>query len=659
MSPSSFALPAPDFTLSARTGWSREHWWRTADQWLAPVLAAASPGHALPVLPGRVTRDGERRESMEVIGRSLLLAAPRIAGASQPTSSVEERADGEKLAAWYRQALLSGTAANGPESWPLGVSCRTPLQGVTNSIVEAANISYALAIATEQLWEPLSASEKAQLARWLHHHASLEVWQNNWQLFPAMAEAFLRSVGEDVQGLNNSRNVARVEGWYAGDGWYTDGPEHAYDYYNAWAIHPYLEAWYRLTGSTQSAEGQQHLARLKEFVAGFGNFVADDGSLLHFGRSLSYRTAALAALWSAESAGVNPLTPGESRALASAVLSRFVNQGVGVEEPLSLGWYRAHPGSCQSYSGFGSPFLAGIGFSGLALPANHPVWTEPEPVPSELPGRSAISSLPELGWSLARAKGVVRLVNHGSDHCWLPVEGGSDPDDPHYAKFAYSSHTAPGTDAAWQDNIDGHLALLNSDGVASRRAALRGSRSEGPLSGSAQLPQLNGNTLPGTAVLTVSILQAEHELRCHLVFGAEHYTLREGGFALAGEQPPRLRAEGLGAWLDNTELQSSLLGVHGWQSVGSARYQGCNALGKHSAVPFLQAPGAKDPAVYIALHTLGSTEPPRQASEVVQVEVAGQTVHWAWINGPTGTVNIADFVPWDGVLKGINGRLTA
>lgn len=659
MSPSPFTLPVPDFTLSARTGWSREHWWRTADQWLAPVLTAASPGHALPVLPGRVTRDGERRESMELIGRSLLLAAPRIAGASQSTSSAEERANGEKLAGWYRQALISGTAANGSESWPLGVSCRPPLQGVTNSIVEAANISYALATATEQLWEPLSTPEKAQLARWLRHHASLEVWQNNWQLFPAMAEAFLRSVGEDVRGLNNVRNVARVEGWYAGDGWYTDGPEHAYDYYNAWAIHPYLEAWYRLTGSSQSAAGQQHLARLNKFVAGFENFIADDGSLLHFGRSLTYRTAALAALWSAEVAGVSPLKPGESRALASAVLSRFVAQGVGVEEPLSLGWYREHPGSCQSYSGFGSPFLAGIGFSGLALPADHPVWTEPEPLPSQPRSRPAIRALTEVGWSLARADGVVRLVNHGSDHCWLPVEGGSDPDDPHYAKFAYSSHTAPGTDAAWQENIDGHLALVNSEGVASRRAALRGSRSEGVLSGSVHLPQLNGKTLPGTAVLSVSILQAEHELRCHLVFGAAAYTLREGGFALAGAHPPQLRAESLGVSVYNDELHSSLLGVHGWQSVGSARYQGCNALGEHSAVPFLLAPGVEDSAVYIALHSLGRAEPPRYAAEVVLVEVTGSTVQWDWVDGPSGTVNITDFVPWDGMLKGFNERVTA
>ncbi|AJT42241.1 DUF2264 domain-containing protein [Psychromicrobium lacuslunae] len=657
MSPSPFALPALDPVLSARTGWTREHWWRTADRWLAPVLAAASPGHALPVLPGRVTRDGERRESMELIGRSLLLAAPRIAGAHQSTSSAEERADGERLAAWYRQALISGTSPDGPEAWPLGVSCRTPLQGVTNSIVEAANISYALATATEQLWEPLSDSEKAQLAAWLRHHASLEVWQNNWQLFPALAEGFLRSVGEDVRGLHNSRNVARVEGWYTNEGWYTDGPEHAYDYYNAWAIHPYLEAWYRLTGTTQSAEGQRHLGRLSEFVAGFGSFVADDGSLLHFGRSLSYRTAALAALWSAEAAGVNPLGPGESRALASAVLSRFIDRGVGVDEPLSLGWYQPHLGSCQSYSGFGSPFLAGIGFSGLALPADHPVWTKPEPSAETTNAAAVIRSVPDLGWSLARADGVVRLINHGSDHCWLPVEGGADPDDPHYAKFAYSSHTAPGTGAAWRDNIDGHLALLNADGVASRRAALRGTRSEGAISGSVQLPQLNGKTLPGSAVLTVSILHADHELRCHLVYGAEHYSLREGSFALAAEQPPELSIEGLAARLETAELRSGLLGLHGWQSISSARYQGCNALGEHSAVAFLQATGSPGPTVYIALHSLGRSAPPRQAAEVVRVEVAGSSVHWNWVDGESGTVDIASFVPWDGVLKGFSERV--
>lgn len=472
------------------------------------------------------------------------------------------------------------------------------------------------------------------------------------EAFPAMAEAFLHSVGEDTRGLTGARNVARVEGWYAGDGWYTDGPEHAFDYYNAWAIHPYLSAWYRLTDRQHSAEAERHTGRLNEFVAGFADFVADDGALLHFGRSLTYRTAALAALWCAVSADSNTsptIAAGASRKLASSVRSRFVTEGVGVEQPLSLGWYGQHRGSCQSYSGFGSPFLAGIGFLGLALPADHPVWTDSEPEPQ--PPLDAVSSLPEVGWSLSRADGIFRMANHGSDHCWLSADSGQDPDDPHHAKFSYSSHTAPGTDAAWADNIDGQLALVDQNGLASRRCAIRGFRTDGALSGSVHLPQVNGKNLPGSAVLTLSILHGPHELRCHLVHGSAGYTVREGSFALAGNTPPTQQIQTTSVRLEQGLLRSSLLGIHGWEQAEVARYQGCNALGKHSAAAFLTAPGSSETSCYVALHSLTvERELPKTAAEVVAVKVSGSTVSWRWCDGPSGTIDIADFVPWDGIL---------
>ena len=36
---------------------------------------------------------------------------------------------------------------------------------------------------------------------------------------------------------------------------------------------------------------------------------------------------------------------------------------------------------CQVYSGPGSPYFAGMGFLGLAAPADHPLWTSPEQPP--------------------------------------------------------------------------------------------------------------------------------------------------------------------------------------------------------------------------------------------------------------------------------------
>ncbi|MFJ4261303.1 DUF2264 domain-containing protein [Paenarthrobacter nicotinovorans] len=634
-------LPEPQTALSPFTGWTRSHWEATADHWLEHIRTYSSPLKASPRLPGRVTRDGERREGMETIGRSLLMAAPRIAGARGQ--------DRLGLAAWYREALLAGTDPEGSERWPLGVTCKSPLLGVTNSIVEAANIAFSLHVAREWLWEPLAEGEKKQVADWLRHHARLEVWGNNWQLFPAMAEGFLRSVGEDVSGCTGARNVARVESWYLGDGWYTDGPEHAIDYYNAWAIHPYLWAWYTMTGREGTPEGQRHLERLREFVGTQSLMFASDGAVLHFGRSLAYRTAVLAAIWCAEISGVNPLTPGATRRLASGVLANFTAKGVGVDGPPTLGWYDEHLGSCQAYSGFGSPYLAGIGFLGLALPPEHRVWQDmEEPQPTD--GPVVVRSLPDVGWTMSSDGGLVRLSNHGSDHCGLPVDGGTDPDDPHYAKFSYSTHTAPGTGLAWEENIDGHLALLGSDGVASRRCALRATRTQGPVSGSVHVPQLYGKALPGTAVTTVSVVDGIHEVRCHLVTGPAEFSVREGGHAVAGASRVHAGTTQDTAWVSNGDVFAAVTALHGWQKTDTAHYTGANAMGEHSAVPSLSAQRAVVETVHVALHTLtrGPAPAPEALEAAAAVLVSGTEVSLTWASGASQSFDLRTFVPWDG-----------
>ncbi|QDZ15376.1 DUF2264 domain-containing protein [Humibacter ginsenosidimutans] len=646
-------LPGDDSTLSPFTGWTRAHWTAVADHWLDEVRSYSSPEGAMTRLPGRVTEDGVRRECMETVGRSFLLAAPRIAGAED--TAVESHLE------WYSRALLAGTRPDGSESWPSGVACRTPLSGVTNSLVEAANISFGLYITRDKLWERLSRAEQRQLSSWLLHHARLEAWQSNWQLFPAMAEAFLRSVGEDVSGTTGTRNVARVESWYLGDGWYTDGPERSIDYYNAWAIHPYLWAWYRMTEQTQTAEGERHLERLAQFVSSFARFVAPDGSVLHIGRSLTYRTAVLAALWCAEISDVNPLSHGATRRLASGVLARFTKKGVGVEGPLSLGWYAPFEPMCQAYSGFGSPYLAGIGFLGLALPGDAPLWTaQEEAKPTETgPAAAAafVEGMPSTGWVLASpADGVVRLINHGSDHTWIPVGDDVDADDPHYAKFAYSTHTAPGTGGAWVDDVDSHIALLDDDGNASRRSALRGSRVEGEIAGSVHLPQLNRSLLPGCAITTVSFVHDELEVRAHLVEAPSNRRVREGGFAVADAAPP---VSGVGsdhAWArGEAGIMAACIGLHGWSEASVFRYDGANAMADHSATPALFGRCRPGLSVFVALHALTRSNASSSFGEddvarwrdSVDVHVDGTRVTVLWEGGSPIDCDLATFVPWD------------
>ncbi|MFE6736504.1 DUF2264 domain-containing protein [Microbacterium sp. NPDC057741] len=630
---------------------ARRFWTETADRWLRAVREHGADDPAGVVLPGRVTGDGVRRESMETIGRSFLLASSRIAGATA------DDAEADALVEFYAQALVDGTDPEHPSRWPLGVTCRTPLTGITNSIVEGANLAFGLYTAGDRFWSRLDARQQRQVIAWLRHHAQREVWQNNWQLFPAMAEAFIRHVDGDASGLRNERNVARVEGWYLGDGWYTDGPEHAIDYYNAWAIHPYLWAWYRMTDRTETFEGRRHLERLAAFVDGMPSFVASDGALLHFGRSLTYRTAALAPLWCAEISGVSPLSPARTREVATSVLEGFVQHGVGADGQLSLGWYDEYLPAMQDYSGFGSPYLAGIGFLGLSLDAGHRVWTA-DAAPSEHPAFTRPFDGTGLTLSTAGGDAPVVLVNHGSDHAELAVQahGIPDPDDPHYASFAYSTHTAPEMADGWLAAVDGHITLFDDDGRPSRRVKLRGQTSAGPMSASVHYPQIDGKLLVGACIVTASVVNRGAEVRAHLVMApASHDRIREGSFALAAAEPLTDAIAGVRAEVSNGAHRAVLTGLHGWDAADTVTHQGTNAMGKHSAIPVLTAARTTDETVHVALHSLlrEGDQPP--ADPVVAVEGTQITVEWPG-DGIHVVLDLRTVVEWDGQPGRPDGR---
>ncbi len=73
---------------------------------------------------------------------------------------------------------------------------------------------------------------------------------NNWWLFGLTVAGFLRDAGieTDRAAATIDRSLARVEDWYLGDGWYSDGDNRAFDHYNAWALHFYPVLHAHLSG---------------------------------------------------------------------------------------------------------------------------------------------------------------------------------------------------------------------------------------------------------------------------------------------------------------------------------------------------------------------------------------------------------------------------
>ncbi|MGW7003132.1 DUF2264 domain-containing protein [Streptomyces sp. NPDC054933] len=585
-------LPPADASLSPLTGWTRAHWEAVADRLLDALVPYATPGWAQYRLPGRASCSGDASDGLEGYARSFLLASFRIAGAD---GQVDQR-----LTERYARGLTTGTDRTSDEAWPHLTACSQP-------IVEAASIAIGLHETRRWIWDRLEGAVQQRVVDWLSGFLGNRTHDNNWRLFQVVCEQFLASVGAPYRQADIDGGLERIEDWYVGDGWYTDGDGRNFDYYNGWAMHLYPLLWARIAGErADPARVALYRDRLRRFLAGYQHFFGSDGAPVHQGRSLTYRFATVAPVWLGALADATPLAPGRTRRLASGVLRHFTERGVPDERGLlSLGWYEPFLPIAQDYSGPASPYWASKGFLGLLLPARHPVWTAPE-LPLPIEESDQYVALPSPGWLLhgTRGDGIVRLLNHGSDHA--DPDAVAPSDDPHYAKLGYSSRTAPeAAPQAWAARLDSHLALVAPDGTASRRTAIH------PLTVSrSRAASWHAARLPGDQteyrVETTALPHGGWEVRVHRVEAPVGVTVRDGGYAIAGPEPPEAEAGGDWALVRRGDgLTSAVVGLYGWHGGHVAHHADANALGRCSAVPYLiSAPHPGGRSVHVTLVAL-------------------------------------------------------
>ncbi|MBF8194534.1 DUF2264 domain-containing protein, partial [Nonomuraea sp. K274] len=414
----------------------------------------ASPSHARVSFPGPPGGYGADVDGLEGFARTFLAAGFRVAG--------EDGRDPLNLMEWYAAGLAAGVDPHSPERW-------VRLDEHGQAKVEAASIALILHLTRPWLWDRLPPLVREQVVDYLAPAVGADYPPINWVWFQIVVEQFLASVGGPYAQEDIDRGLALAEGFEREDGWYADGSERSYDHYTGWALHLYPVLWREMAGL---GPDPRHLARLERFLDDAVHLVGADGSPLIQGRSLTYRFAAAAPFWAGARAGVG--SPGLLRRAASGIARHFVAHGApDGDGVLTLGWHGKRPAIAQDYSGPGSPYWASKGLLGLSLPAGHPVWTAvEEPLPVEADDFTRVVRAP--GWLVSgtRADGVVRVVNHGTDHS----HPGSDlADPPLYARLGYSTATFPLLSG---DPLDQSVVVLDEGGRGSHRTGF----TAGPLS---------------------------------------------------------------------------------------------------------------------------------------------------------------------------------
>ncbi len=510
---------------------TRQDFAALARRLLDPLLPLYSPGGALLHLGDTGTGYPPRTIGMEGFSRPLWALAPYWAGGGAA----------EPFASLYRRGLAAGTDPQNPEYWG-------DPGDYDQLFVEMAAIGCAILEVPQRIWQPLTETEKQNLARWLHTINTHELPHCNWLFFRVLVNLALDSVGMPCDLALMERDLDEIDSWYIGNGWYTDGdpavkPQR--DYYIPWGMQYYGVLYSVFAAARSPARAARFRQRALEFGRAFAFWFDENGAALPYGRSLGYRFGQCAFYAACVFAGLEPLPLPVMKGiivrnfqwwLAKPILDR---DGV-----LTIGYCYPQLYMSERYNSPGSPYWGMKSLLVLALPQDHPFWAaEAAPLPK----------LPAL-YAMQSADLLFQRLPDGQVNAYAPAEVEENEHGQFaekYGKFVYNTRFGFSASRSYaqleQAAPDSMLAFVIGGQVFVRRHSERFQ-----LLGDRLLSQWS--PFPGIAVTTELVPQGQGHIRRHTVQSAIACTAYDCGFAVpkfcagfaAAAQGPQAEAHNAG-----------------------------------------------------------------------------------------------------------------
>ena len=501
---------------------------------------------------------------------------------------------------WGMVPFLAG--GGGSELWP------TCLRGIANGtnpeheeywgdirdydqrLVEMAAFGFALALIPEKIWEPLTQPERDRLYQWLNQINRHPVWDCNWLFFRVLVNVGFRKIGLPCDEEQLTANLNRIDDFYAGEGWYTDGIGGHADYYGPFAIHYYGLLYAKLMGEEDPERAARYRERAALFAQSFTYWFAEDGSALPYGRSMAYRFSQ-AAFWSAYAyAEVDGCPAGVAKGIVLRHLRWWFRQPIfDASGVLTIGYRYPSLVVAEQYNSPGSPYWAMKTFLPLALAEDHPFWSAEE---LPLPELDALSVQRPADLVLVRRKETGHVAAFNAGHAGTNEHAHTSAK---YEKFAYS--TAFGFSvpkAEWgvsQGAFDSTLALCERDNLYRVRRKNEETRIEGRLLYSRWKPWTD------VEVRTWIVAGLPRHLRVHRIETGRPLDVAEGGFALGLQDDTRQHAEGLRATASGSLGTSSIVSLAGYDRAEAVHAQpNTNVLHPRTVIPMLL--GSLEPGVH-------------------------------------------------------------
>jgi len=342
-----------------------------------PVLKSMSKGQLKQKMPVEVSPLWDNRNKnvayLEAFGRLMAGIAPWLNLPDDDTSEGKQR---KQLREWALQSYKNAVDPDSPDYllW----------SGEGQVLVDAAFLANSFIRAPKALWEPLEAVTKERYINEFKGLRKIRPPFNNWLLFRAMIEAFMASIEEEYDSYALDISIRKINEWYLGDGWYGDGPEFSFDYYNSFVIHPMMVEIIQIMENKQIATPLSFdlaLRRMQRYNRLLERLISPEASFSAVGRSMTYRMGVFQPLaLSAWKFGLpENMTNGQVRNALTSVMKRMfsVEGNFDSEDFLQLGFVGHQPAMADSYTNTGSLYLTSFVFLPLGLEAGHPFWTDP------------------------------------------------------------------------------------------------------------------------------------------------------------------------------------------------------------------------------------------------------------------------------------------
>ncbi len=446
---------------------------------------------------------------------------------------------------YITKIITEGTDVGSERRFDRNVTEVSKVGFANQCITEIAAYLVAVHFAKDILWTPLSQEKKDSIAGWIHKVAMIALknsWPNNHWWYPIFSIEILKELGYYDKSADEylGKGYAELEELYVGNGWYCDGKDFGrFDYYEAWAHHTYTLLWTLI--ADKSAPGyaekcQKYKARTSEFLRLYAHYFDLDGGMCAYGRSISYRFAAVSVFGLAALVGCE-MDLGLAKSIILKNISYFFEKSLPYPDGVfGCGYLYESTRFAENYASDGATTCYTEGLMCLLADENHPLWTAAaSPLHIEKGDYLVECPTPKLDFLIQGEKdyGGVTLFNNAI-HYFQHRNPGFNDMASYYGKFCYNSRAGFAISTRDKASFDNMISLCTDDlAMASLRGKIFTVSSSKELLTSYHIPFSND---PETRVTTYTVpLSNGYHVRIQKVKLSRPYTVREGGFCIGTE----------------------------------------------------------------------------------------------------------------------------